>query len=274
MDDRLQGGGLLDSNRDNVIAASEGISLVQVTGSASADSFRLSNGYVAAGPWQYGLYSFAPGSSAGGNVWDYRLANNFICSDGSLCQPQAGSAVKAVRPAVTPQVPSGFPHRSGWRTTRWQSLTICISDSANCASSRQTTQRCLSAISVRICSIEAIAAGCWGYDFDLNYSAVQLGGNLLRADGAEDMRGGVAYTRGNTRIRPHAADGYSSTSFDSDTLSLYGTAAQQWLVCRWFAELERLPWRNRHCAAESGRQTQRARLDGVSRVWLSADAGG
>lgn len=68
----------------------------------------------------------------------------------------------------------------------------------------------------------------YGYGFDLDYSAVQLGGNLLRLDGEQDsLRGGVAYTRGNTRIRPQAADGYSSTSFDSDSLALYGTWQRQ-----------------------------------------------
>nr|MBA2815490.1 outer membrane autotransporter barrel domain-containing protein [Candidatus Pantoea persica] len=53
---------------------------------------------------------------------------------------------------------------------------------------------------------------------------MQLGGNLLQLDGARDtLRGGVAYTRGNTRIRPHTADGYSSTTFGSGSVSLYGT---------------------------------------------------
>ncbi|MCZ4061491.1 autotransporter outer membrane beta-barrel domain-containing protein [Pantoea sp. LMR881] len=35
----------------------------------------------------------------------------------------------------------------------------------------------------------------------------------------------ASYTRGNTRIRPHAADGYSSTTFDSDSLALYTTGS-------------------------------------------------
>lgn len=225
VDDRLQGGGLLDTNRDNVIAASEGVSLVQVTGSASADSFRLSNGYVAAGPWQYGLYSFAPGSSAGGNAWDYRLANNFICSDGSLCHPQAGSAVKAVRPAVTPQVPSWISAPVG---LAYYSLAVTDDLHKRLGELRQqpadNAEMFIRYLGSDLQYRSNRGLDAWGYDFDLNYSAVQLGGNLLRADGAEDsVRGGVAYTRGNTRIRPHAADGYSSTSFDSDTLSLYGT---------------------------------------------------
>jgi outer membrane autotransporter protein len=62
----------------------------------------------------------------------------------------------------------------------------------------------------------------FGYDFDMDYSAVQLGGNLLRLDGDKDsLRGGLAYTHGNSRLRPKAADGFSSTTFDTDSIALY-----------------------------------------------------
>jgi outer membrane autotransporter protein len=62
----------------------------------------------------------------------------------------------------------------------------------------------------------------FGYDFDMDYSAVQLGGNLLRLDGDKDsLRGGLAYTHGNNRVRPKAADGFSSTTFNSDSIALY-----------------------------------------------------
>jgi outer membrane autotransporter protein len=64
----------------------------------------------------------------------------------------------------------------------------------------------------------------FGYDFDMDYSAVQLGGNLLRFDGEQNsLRGGLAYTYGNSRIRPKAADGFSSTTFSNDSLGLYLT---------------------------------------------------
>jgi len=60
--------------------------------------------------------------------------------------------------------------------------------------------------------------------FDLDYSALQVGGNFLRLDGdKESLRGGMAYTRGNTRLRPDAADGYSTTTLSSDSLALYSS---------------------------------------------------
>ncbi|UBN53674.1 beta strand repeat-containing protein [Pantoea agglomerans] len=108
IDDRILAGSAAtqsDANGDGAIDGREGVSLAQVSGSASADSFALQGGYLAAGPWQYGLYAFAPAN--GGAGWDYRLANRYVCEDGSLCQPQAGStASRAARPALAPQVPA------------------------------------------------------------------------------------------------------------------------------------------------------------------------
>ncbi|WP_336777562.1 autotransporter outer membrane beta-barrel domain-containing protein [Pantoea sp. USHLN256] len=228
IEDKLAGGPLLNSNRDGVIAANEGVSLAQVTGNANATSFVLKNGYVASGPWQYGLASFAPGSSAAG-AWDYRLANTFVCEDGSLCQPRAGSGQRAARLAVTPQVPSYISAPVG---LAYYSLAVTDDLHKRLGELRQQQGgpegvggemfiRYLGS-NLKYQSNRGLAD--YGYDFDLDYSAVQLGGNLLQVDGAEEsLRGGVAYTRGNTRIRPQAADGYSSTSFDSDTISLYGT---------------------------------------------------
>ena len=228
IEDRLIGGPLLDSNRDGAIANNEGVSLAQVTGSASATSFALQSGYVASGPWQYGLASFAPGSSAAGG-WDYRLANNFVCEEGSLCQPRAGSNQRAARLAVTPQVPSYISAPVGLAY-----YSLAVTDDLHKRLGELRQQQTDSAAVGGEMFIRYLGSNLkyqsnrgladYGYDFDLDYSAVQLGGNLLRADGAKDsLRGGVAYTRGNTRIRPHAADGYSSTSFDSDSISLYGT---------------------------------------------------
>ncbi|MCZ4061490.1 autotransporter outer membrane beta-barrel domain-containing protein [Pantoea sp. LMR881] len=82
-----------DTNRDGVVEATEGVSLVQVSGNASASSFVLKQGYVASGPWQYSLYSFTPGTSSasqrqlsgsGNAFWDYRLANSYVC-EGVRC---------------------------------------------------------------------------------------------------------------------------------------------------------------------------------------------
>lgn len=262
---KLTGAPLFDSNGDGVITANEGVSLAQVSGSANANSFALKSGYVASGPWQYGLYSFAPGSTgAARSAWDYRLANVFVCEDGSLCQPTAGSAQSVARLAVTPQVPSYISAPVG---LAYYSLAITDDLHKRLGELRQQQanpdavggEMFIRYIGSNLKYQTSQSVSNYGYDFDLDYSAVQLGGNVIRVDGADSsLRGGVAYTRGNTRILPHAADGYSSTSFDSDTLSLYGT----WLRDSGFYVDGSLSWSWHRGATDIARQKDVAKPKG------------
>lgn len=193
-----------------VLTPQQGITLAQVTGSASTQSFALARDYVAAGPYQYGLYA-----SNGETGWHYRLASNFITD----------SAGRAVRPALTPQMPSWIS-----APVALAYYNLAVTDdlhkrlgelrSADGAAGEMFIRYLGSALTYHTDR----RSQQYGYDFDLDYSAVQLGGNLLHLDGLSDsLRAGIAYTRGNARLRPRAADGYSSTSIDSDTLSLYAT---------------------------------------------------
>ncbi|MGJ0192050.1 autotransporter outer membrane beta-barrel domain-containing protein [Pantoea sp. RRHST58] len=229
IDDRILAGSAAtqsDASGDGAIDRREGVSLAQVSGSASADSFALQGGYLAAGPWQYGLYAFAPDGSGAG--WDYRLANRYVCEDGTLCQPQAGGAAsRAARPALAPQVPSylstpvGLAYYTQAITDDLHKRLGELRDGQRSGTGGELFLRYLGS-NLTYQSNRDLSD--YGFDADIDYSAVQLGGNLLQLDGASDsLRGGVAYTRGNTRIRPHAADGYSATTFDSDSVSFYGT---------------------------------------------------
>jgi len=271
-------GKLTDLNHSSTMDAYEGISLVQVAGNASASSFALKGGYLAAGPWRYNLYSFAPGSSdanqrevAGGlnnTFWDYRIGNAYVC-EGDACNKVSKQPV-----AVTPTHPGTPEQPATPADPAVQPLTNppddgCVVDGVdNCAPGRRAvTPQVPSYISAPVAlayynaSIiddlhkrlgelrheQSLSDGTggemflryigsnmtyksnvgfkqFGYDFDMDYSAVQVGGNLLRLDGDKDsLRGGLAYTHGNSRLRPQAADGFSSTTFNSDSLALYLT---------------------------------------------------
>ena len=105
-------GRLTDRDANGYVSADEGISVVQVAGASTGGAFRLNGGYLAAGPWQYGLYAFSPGSSdasqrvvgggtSGNAFWDYRLANVLVC-DGGCPVPTT------ITPAATP--PAGTPY--------------------------------------------------------------------------------------------------------------------------------------------------------------------
>ncbi|MGK3123206.1 autotransporter outer membrane beta-barrel domain-containing protein [Candidatus Pantoea formicae] len=241
-------GALTDLNRNGGIEGNEGISLAQVAGNAGPDSFALKDGYLGAGPWQYRLYTFAPGSTdpsqrlvsgTGNNYWDYRLANYYVCEDGASCPSTfitdafgSGQSYDA-RPAVVPQVPSYISAPVG---LAYYTSAIIDDLHKRLGELRHEQTRpegdggemFLRYIGSNLKYKSDQSFRDYGYDFDLDYSAVQVGGNLLRLDGEKDsLRGGLAYTRGNTRIRPDAADGYSSTTFDSDSLAFYGTWQRQ-----------------------------------------------
>ncbi|MDF7652132.1 autotransporter outer membrane beta-barrel domain-containing protein [Erwiniaceae bacterium L1_54_3] len=230
---QLASGGLSDSVRVNgntsgttllnvkpvagnlqVIAPDQGLLLAQVTGNANASSFALANGYVAFGPYQYGLYS-----STNGSAWDYRLANNFVTD----------AAGNRVRPQLTPQMPSYISAPVG---QAYYNMAVMDDLHKRLGELRDDTgtgasnggEMFIRYLGSNLTYKSDRSLSQYGYDFDLDYSAVQLGGNLIHLDGASDsLRAGVAYTRGNARIRPDATDGYSSTSLDSDTLSIYAT---------------------------------------------------
>lgn len=241
-------GALTDTNRSGAIDANEGISLAQVAGNGSGNSFALTDGYLAAGPWQYRLYSFAPGSSDpgqrlvsgnGSSFWDYRLANYYVCQGEASCSTLVTTpfgtprSSDTARPAVIPQVPSYLSAPVGLAY-----YTAAVIDDLHKRLGELRHEQAKPEGNGGEMFVRYIGSDLkyqsdrrfrdYGYDFNLDYSAVQLGGNLLRLDGEkESLRGGVAYTRGNVRLRPDAADGYSSTAFDSDSLALYSTWQRQ-----------------------------------------------
>lgn len=277
----LSTGNLTDLNHSSTVEAYEGISLVQVAGNASPSSFSLKGGYLAAGPWRYDLYSFAPGASdanqrkvPGGinnTFWDYRLANAYVC-EGDDCRPKVkevavtpvnpgtpeqpsvpvnpdsqpltnppddGCVVDGVdncapgRPAVTPQIPS---YISAPVALAYYNASIIDDLHKRLGELRHEQSRTegtggemfLRYIGSNMTYKTNVGFKQFGYDFDMDYNAMQLGGNLLRLDGEKDsLRGGVAWTRGNSRVRPDAADGFSSTSFDSNSIALYMTWQRQ-----------------------------------------------
>ena len=192
-----------------ILTRDQGIELAQVSGSANANSFALSNGYVAGGPYQYGLYS-----SNSGTAWNYQLASNFVTD----------AAGNALRPALTPQMPSYISAPVG---LTYYNMAVMDDLHKRLGELRQGDgggEMFIRYLGSNLTYKSNRDVSEYGYDFDLDYNAVQLGGNLINVVGANDnLRAGVAYTRGNARIRPQAVEGYSSTSFDNDTLSLYGT---------------------------------------------------
>jgi outer membrane autotransporter protein len=272
-------GALTNLRKSSVMHPDEGISLVQIAGDASVNRVTLKGGYLAAGPWRYDLYSFAPGQSdpnqrqvtglnntarqqqfpraLDNNFWDYRIGNLYICQNVNCNAPLPPEVISDVPPVVTPdtpavvapteqppvpetarrqvtpQVPSYISVPVGlvyYVTSVIDDLHKRLGELRHDQAQPDSThpEMFLRYIGSNMTYKSNVGFEQFGYDFDMDYSALQLGGNLLRFDGEQDsLRGGLAYTYGNSRIRPKAADGFSSTTFDNNSLGLYLTWQRQ-----------------------------------------------
>jgi outer membrane autotransporter protein len=259
----LGSGALTDVNQNGTVEANEGISLVQVAGTSRADAFALRGGYVAAGPWQYTLHAFGPGFAdpsqsalASGTLnWDYRLGSRYVCQ--TDCDPvdppvdptkpvdpgdpgnpgdpgDPGNPVDPVvpppdgRPAVVPQVPSylsapaalltyGNMMNDGLRAR----LGDIRNDAAHGAIGGDVFARYLGG-QLRYAS--NLSFQNYGYDFDQQVNALQVGGSLVAHDGDNgSLRAGWALDNGTTRVTPKAADGNSSAKYNANGVSAWMT---------------------------------------------------
>lgn len=224
------GGQLTDNNRNGVMDADEGISVVQVAGQSRSDAFVLRGGYVAAGPYQYTLHAFGPGQAdPNQNVlgteplqWDYRLGNIYV--EDKVEPPEPIQRVK-----VVPQLPSylsaptalfnygsqivGTLHERLGEIRQVMSrpegqggevFARYVNSQQRYGSSRRFTD--------------------FGYDFDQQINALQLGGSLIAWTGNQSaLRAGWALDKGSTRVTPHAVDGASFARYRA-----YGSHA--WLT--------------------------------------------
>jgi outer membrane autotransporter protein len=245
-----------DGNGNGIADAAEGISLVQVGGGSRADAFALRGGYVAAGPWQYTLHAFGPGQTdpaqnalpSGELNWDYRLGSRYVC-DGD-CDPLDPQDPDPGRPddpdepdepdlpdepglpdperpgrvAVVPQLPSylsapaalltyGDMMTDGLR----QRLGDIRQGSSHDPVGGEVFARYLGG---QLRYQSNIAFRKYGYDFDQQVNALQLGGSLIALDGDNGtLRAGWAMDHGTTRVTPKAADGNSSAKYRANGVS-------------------------------------------------------
>jgi len=221
---------LTDHNRNGVMDADEGISVVQVAGQSRTDAFALRGGYVAAGPYQYTLHAFGPGQADPNQnalgtdplQWDYRLGNLYV--EDRLEPPEPIQRVK-----VVPQLPSylsaptalfnygnqivGTLHERLGEIRKVTSrpegqggevFARYVNSQQRYSSSRSFTD--------------------FGYNFDQQVNALQLGGSLIAWTGNHSaLRAGWALDKGSTRVTPHAVDGASFARYRA-----YGSHA--WLT--------------------------------------------
>ncbi len=246
-------GALTDVNQNGAVDAGEGLSPVQVAGSSRADAFALRGGYVAAGPWQYTLHSFGPGATdqaqsalaSGALNWDYRLGNRYVCEGECPVDPEvppvdppvdpADPPVDPVDPPVDPGIPPGrvavVPQLPSYLSAPAALLTYgdMMSDGLHqrLGDLRSGTSHdpVGGEVFARFLGGQTryssnLSFNRYGYDFDQQVNALQLGGSLIALDGDNGtLRAGWAADHGTTRVTPKAADGNSSAKYYANGVS-------------------------------------------------------
>jgi len=175
--------------------ASDGISLVQVYGNASENSFALAGGYVPIGAYEYRLYAFDPNASdasqrvlATGLFWDFRLLSGRGGRGGTLLPQAPGYLLAPTALFHAGRLDIGMLHqRVG------ESLPVQSGDDPG-----KTRDFFL-----RTYGGEVDYRSNHGYDASSRYTAVQGGGNFYGIDKSESRwRFGLAGNTGDVSFQP------------------------------------------------------------------------
>jgi outer membrane autotransporter protein len=244
-----------------VVGAGDGISLVQVGGTSRADAFALRYGYVAVGPYQYKLYAFGPGQTdpaqnvlpSGELNWDYRLAPKYVEGPGDGGNPgepgdggrddgkpdPEGGGKPVDPPVINPPVQDLVAQLPSYIVAPTALLTYgdTLIDTLH---QRLGEIRQPGAADPRggelfvryIGSQQRYASNqrTYGYDFDQQINAVQLGGSLISlTSDASSLRLGWALDKGVTRVTPRVynSEDSSFSRYDAHGASAWMTWQQE-----------------------------------------------
>jgi autotransporter family porin len=203
------------------------------------------------------------GTTTGSNYWDYRLANVLVCN-GPCPTPTASTppatpppgqpyvppadatppgtpatpitpvaAGDNVRPAVVPQVPNAIVTPSALALYGYRSLDNLHRRLGETRNMDDLGEGLGGETFVRYFGGDYDVStnrsfGQYGYDYSADTRGVQVGANIFALDmDRSSLRAGVAYTHGTTRIDPKAADGYSHSKFDTNSIAMFVTWQQQ-----------------------------------------------
>ena len=240
-------GASTDLNGDGLNSAGEGISVVQVSGSSTANTFQLKGDYIAVGPYQYRLYAYQPGQSnasqrlvdgSGSSHWDYRLQN------GSGSQPTptptptptpapdrggSGGDTATVRPAVVPQVPSYLSASTAMLSYGLRSLGTLHDRLGEVHQYNDSQAGDAGEMYARIFGGNYQYSSDrpldqYGYRFDQDDRGIQIGGNWLKTGSdTSTFRFGLYGSIGTSRITPKAIEGTSAMRMSASSVAATGT---------------------------------------------------
>lgn len=251
-------GGLTDTNRNGIVEPNEGISLVQVAGTSRADAFALQGDYVAAGAFKYTLHAFGPGqvdqaqnalANGAPLAWDYRLGNSYVCEHDCdpvepPIDPPVDPGVPPVDPPVEPPVDPGpgegerlevVPQLASYLSAPAALLTYgdMLNDGLHQRLGELRSGTSSDPVGGEVFArylggqlryTSNLSFTRFGYDFDQQVNALQLGGSVIALDGDNgSLRAGWAADHGTTRVTPKAVDGDSSAKYRANGMSAWIT---------------------------------------------------
>lgn len=255
-------GASTDLNSNTFNDANEGISLVQVSGSSTANAFVLKDGYTAVGAYQYRLYAYQPGQSdaaqrlvedSANGHWDYRLQNATAAIGPTNPQPPTQPQVPTdparppiappvTRPGLVPQVPSYLVHNSAMFAHGQQAISAMHQRQGELAG-RHAHNDARADAYVRVFGHDHdytsnLTAQQYGYDHQQNLYGLQVGGNWLALDGSGgNLRMGLVLGNSRSRTAPRETYAMDHTVLESSvakTRSNSVAATVTWTDARGF----------------------------------------
>jgi len=203
--------------------AGDGISVVQVGGSADANSFHLAGGYVAAGPWQYSLVAYAPGSSdpeqrlldgEGNDHWDYRLQSNRTDASGKRVNDDVATRGRPpTRARLVPQAPTYLVLANALFGYGRASMDAWHSVDSPAAGDPAWRIRTFGGNATYRSDLPFQR---YAVDYSRSDRGLQFAGDLLAwSSGATTMRAGLGLSTGSMRVVPRAIDGVGRARADA-----------------------------------------------------------
>ncbi|WP_404977294.1 autotransporter outer membrane beta-barrel domain-containing protein [Bartonella sp. AU18XJBT] len=203
-----------------------GVSIIQVSGQANENSFRLAGNYMTIGgqPYKYVLTSYKPGTSHesqnlfGKNnrdFWDFRLQNAYIDKD---------KKVRALLPQVANYLTlpnalfsSGFADVNNQNT-----LLDAMQTTVFGAKDNKKNNFFFSSYGEKVALSSNRGPLRYGYDADVNYSALQLGTVLAAFEGKDiSTHFGLLGTYGKLAFTPKEMQDSEKTTLDKWSLTAY-----------------------------------------------------
>ncbi|WP_208436144.1 autotransporter outer membrane beta-barrel domain-containing protein [Bartonella phoceensis] len=204
----------------------QGVSVIQVSGKANKNSFKLANGYttIDGSPYKYILASYAPGTSHASqnlfgrndrNFWDFRVQNDYIDKD---------KKVRALLPQVVNYILTpGSLFSAGFSDMNNQNVLLDDIQATVFGTENDKKKGIfLSSYGERVTLSSDRGPLHYGYGADVNYNAVQMGIALAALE-SKNIRThfGILGTHGKLSFTPKDMEDSEKTTLNKWSFTIY-----------------------------------------------------